>query len=54
MGIPVHTTLAVSEGGRPVGVFDLEGDFRSAKTTKASRKRQKDPSPEAGAPGMEP
>ena len=54
MGVPVHTTLAVSEGGRPLGVFHLEGDFRPAKPARASRKRQKEPSPEAGATGLEP
>ena len=47
MGIPVHATLAVSDGGRPLGVLDLEGNFRPAQTTKASRKRQRDPSAQA-------
>ena len=54
MGIPVHATLAVSDGGRPLGVLDLEGNFRPAQTTKASRKRRKDPSPAAGGTDMEP
>ena len=53
MGIPVHATLAVSDGGRPLGVLDLEGNFRPAQTTKTSRKRRKDPS-EAGGTDMEP
>ena len=33
MGVPVHATLEVSEGGRPLGVFDLVGEFHSAVVT---------------------
>ncbi len=37
VGVPVHTTLAVAQGGRPLGVCALEGDFRESVEAKAAR-----------------
>ena len=33
----VHATLAVAQGGRPLGVCALEGDFRESVEAKAAR-----------------
>ena len=37
VGVPVHATLAVAQGGRPLGVCALEGDFRESVEAKAAR-----------------
>ena len=54
LGIPAHAVLAVSEGGRGLGLLGIDADFRQGVTTKADRRRNKpegkakpEPMPEA-------